>query len=199
MTVNLVADVFCGCGTTAVETGLFGYTIGRPSLGEDGRYQIDRRRQSGERSVAEDEIDLDSGFLIAPPALPAKPILPDDSAADGETDEDSSAHEDDEYDSAVDVAGHDSTPLGEQSDREIAVSFTADASKLYAAWYALANLADVAWGGYGQRQRDRRERLRQSQAREWRLGAALGTRADRGGRHVKRFTAERPLPRIPGR
>ena len=128
-----------------VETGLFGYTIGRPTLGESGRYQIDRQRVSFERSVADDEIDLDSGFLIAPAALPAKPIQSGDSAGDSDTDENTSAQATDENDSgAADVAGHDSTPLGVQSGRDIAVSFTADASKLYAAWNALANLADVA-------------------------------------------------------
>lgn len=128
-----------------VETGLFGYTIGRPSLGEDGRYQIDRQRVSFERSVADDEIDLDSGFLIASAALPAKPILSGHSAGDSDADEGTSAQATDENDSGTtDVAGHDSTPLGVQSGRHIAVSFTADASKLYAAWKALANLADVA-------------------------------------------------------
>ena len=48
--------------TRGVETGLFGYTTGRPVLGEDGRYQVDRSRVAFERTVAGDEIDLDSGF-----------------------------------------------------------------------------------------------------------------------------------------
>ena len=40
-----------------VATGLFGFITGRPPLGEDGRYQIDRSRVAFERNVAEDEID----------------------------------------------------------------------------------------------------------------------------------------------
>ena len=56
-----------------VETGLFAYVTARPPLGDDGRYQIDRSRVAFERSVADDEIDLDSGFLIVPAALPEKP------------------------------------------------------------------------------------------------------------------------------
>ena len=59
-----------------VQTGLFGYTTGRPSLGNDGHYQIDRSRIAFERSVADDEIDLDSGFLILPRAIPEKPVEP---------------------------------------------------------------------------------------------------------------------------
>ena len=53
-----------------VETGLFGYATARPPLGEDGRYRLDRSRIAFERAVAADEIDLDSGFLILPAALP---------------------------------------------------------------------------------------------------------------------------------
>ena len=49
---------------------------GRPNLGDDGRYQLDCSRVAFERSVADDEIDLDSGFLIIPKALPAKPVEP---------------------------------------------------------------------------------------------------------------------------
>ena len=59
-----------------VQTGLFGYATGRPNLGDDGRYQLDWSRVAFERSVADDEIDLDSGFLIIPKALPAKPVEP---------------------------------------------------------------------------------------------------------------------------
>jgi hypothetical protein len=128
-----------------VETGLFGYVTGRPQLGEDGRYQIDRSRVAFERSVTEDEIDLDSGFLITPAAIPEKPAT-----TSGET-------------TGSDEGGGDSTQPGDGSDsgegtrpgdepsqpdpsggREIALSFTADQSKVYGAWNALANLADVA-------------------------------------------------------
>ncbi len=46
--------------------------------------------------------------------------------------------------SGTNVAGHGSTPLGPQTDREIAFSLTADTAKLHGAWNALAKLADVA-------------------------------------------------------
>lgn len=123
-----------------VETGLFGYAIGRPKLGEDGSYQIDRQRISFERTVADDEIDLDSGFLIVPTALPVNPVTasgqtPDDggdsstSAEDGSTGQAETATESDEPQ--------------ETGSRTVALSFVADRKNVYGAWNALANLADL--------------------------------------------------------
>ena len=56
-----------------VQTGLFGYATGRPNLGT-----MDVTSSTGAGShlkggVADDEIDLDSGFLVVPKALPEKP------------------------------------------------------------------------------------------------------------------------------
>ena len=110
-----------------VETGLFGYVTGRPSLGDDGRYQIDRSRVAFERSVADDEIDLDSGFLVAPAALPENPVTPPVPPVPDPPDPPNPPN-----------------PPGPQGAREIALSFTADQSNLYAAWSALANLAEMA-------------------------------------------------------
>ena len=70
-----------------VETGLFAYVTARPPLADDGRYQIDRSRVAFERSVADDEIDLDSGFLIVPAALPEKPLPPDHQPSDSDADD----------------------------------------------------------------------------------------------------------------
>ena len=47
-----------------VQTGLFGYATGRPNLGDDGRYQLDWSRIAFERSVDDDEIDLDPGSSL---------------------------------------------------------------------------------------------------------------------------------------
>lgn len=127
-----------------VETGLFGYVTGRPNLGDDGRYQIDRSRVAFERNVADDEIDLDSGFLIVPKALPEQPseLTGTDSGGDhdtydagrtgGEVEDQKTADNDDT-----------SLPVGDD-ECEVAFSFTAGRDVLYAAWGALANLADMA-------------------------------------------------------
>ena len=68
------ADAVRAAIARGVETGLFAYTTGRPALGGDGRYRIDRSRIAFGRAVAEDEIDIDSGFLIAASALPRSSI-----------------------------------------------------------------------------------------------------------------------------
>lgn len=120
-----------------VESGLFGFVTGRPRLGDDGRYQIDRSRVAFQRTVAIDEIDVDSGFLIAPASLPAKPPPHDKSAEDSGMDDEPESGGDDSK-------GHGTAPSGGNAGREIVLSFTANASDLYAAWDALANLADVA-------------------------------------------------------
>ncbi|MDP3911995.1 MAG: hypothetical protein Q8Q14_16550 [Gemmatimonadales bacterium] len=56
-----------------IETSQFGYITGTPKLGEDGRYQIDHSRVAIGRRLGDDEVDLETGFLISPSAIPAKP------------------------------------------------------------------------------------------------------------------------------
>ena len=126
-----------------VETGLFAYATGRPALGSDGRYRLDRSRIAFERAVAEDEIDLDSGFLIAPAALPRlDEFAPAPVPAGGDSDYPtpgggaSSAREGSDDADAV-------TPAAAGS-RDVTISFSADRDTLYHAWSALANLADAA-------------------------------------------------------
>ena len=126
-----------------VETGLFGYTTGRPSLGNDGRYQIDHSRIAFERNVADDEIDLDSGFLILPRAIPEKPVEPSSETGGGdqttyETEPTGGASESQETTDPVDASPD------VEDEREVAFSFTADSQALFHAWNALANLADLA-------------------------------------------------------
>ena len=137
----LAVDVLRKAIMRGVETGLFGYATSRPALGDDGRYRIDRSHVAFGRSVAEDEIDLDSGFLMLPAALPVQPA----EAAHGDeqwlepTDQSRGASE--VRDSAVADA---SVSLAAADGREIALSFTAERDALYGAWNALANLADLA-------------------------------------------------------
>ena len=127
-----------------VETGLFGYTMGRPQLGEHEHYQIDRSRIAFERNVTEDEIDLDSGFLIAPVALPEKPATPIDEAPSGEeTGEDSGQPHNDGGSGENTRSGDTPVHPCPSGSREIALSFIADQRSLYQAWNAMANLADV--------------------------------------------------------
>ena len=135
----LTADVVRTAIGRGVETGLFGYATGRPPLGDDGHYRIDRSRVAFGRRVADDEIDLDSGFLMVPAALPVQ------SAAAG----DEQLPEPTAHTAQVDKIRDSAVPDGPVSPvapdkREIALSFTADRNALYGAWNALANLADLA-------------------------------------------------------
>ena len=126
-----------------VQTGLFGYATGRPNLGDDGRYQLDRSRVAFERSAADDEIDLDSGFLIVPKALPTKPIESRSSTSGGDPGKDGTG--DTGASGGEEATGTDNvSPPAVEDEREVAFSFTAGRNDLYAAWSALANLADVA-------------------------------------------------------
>ena len=126
-----------------VQTGLFGYATGRPNVGDDGRYQLDWSRIAFERSVDDDEVDLDSGFLIVPTALPEKPVEPSSTTSKGDPGTDDTGttgggSEDRETSDTGDVS-----PVIED-EHEVAFSFIAGRNDLYAAWNALANLADVA-------------------------------------------------------
>ena len=131
-----------------VETGLFAYTTGRPALGDDGRYRVDRGRIAFERALAEDEIDLDSGFLIAPAALPQPDeFAPVAVAAGGDGDGEASVYPTPGGGASVTREGSDDaekvTPPAAGS-RDVTISFSADRDKLFHAWSALANLADAA-------------------------------------------------------
>ena len=128
-----------------VQTGLFGYATGRFNLGDDGRYQVDRSRVAFDRNVADDEIDLDSGFLIVPKALPEKPVEPTGTAGGGDPgiyDDTGQTGGSGEVQETADTDDSSSPVVDEE--REIAFSFTAGRDDLFAAWSALANLADVA-------------------------------------------------------
>ena len=124
-----------------VETGLFGYATGRPDLGEDGRYRIDRSHVAFGRRVDEDEIDLDSGFLMLPAALPAPP----DEAAGG-----NEARPEPEAPTGLELEARDSgvpdDPVAPEAagGHEVTLSFTAERDTLFDAWGPLANLADLA-------------------------------------------------------
>ena len=132
-----------------IQEGFFGYYSGStPVVGSDGKYQVPRARVRFNTPVSHDEIDLESGFLMMPQALPLTVATP---AAAGA-----------EPTSATAVGGNESTliltsPVGGPSDapktsppggtdtqRSFEVNFSADRNQLFSAWNAIANLADLA-------------------------------------------------------
>ena len=123
-----------------VEAGLFGYVTGRPTLGEDRRYRVDRTHVAFKRNVAEDEIDLDSGFLMLPATLPAQPTETVDGVAPWSEHQPGSGLV--REDSTGIVPGTPTT-VDVVDAHEVTFSFTADSKALYDAWNALANLAEL--------------------------------------------------------
>ena len=127
-----------------VEEGVFGYTSGvAPVLGSDGRFQVSRENVVFQRALAEDEIDLESGFLMAPAAIPnaaAPASLAPQPAAGVEPTVGSAAG-----------TGSVPPPLRPQPlagrRTRVAIMFEATREQVFKAFPAIANLADMSDGG----------------------------------------------------
>ena len=118
-----------------VNKGVFGYTAGSiPSLGPDGRYQLPLDKvRFGPPQVSDDEIDLDSGFLIMPPAIPQAAPGPEPPPP-GPT-------------PPGPGSGPEPIPPGPvppAAQTTVELVFRADRTQLYTAWQAIGNLADMA-------------------------------------------------------
>ena len=121
-----------------VQERTFGYVSGTvPALGSDGKYEVPPDRVRFDKVVAEDEIDMESGFLMMPQAVPqpapvpgpgVTPVVPgpvEPPPGPGPTPPEPTLPE-----------------AGAQKTVEIA--FSANRDQLFTAWKALANLADMA-------------------------------------------------------
>ena len=120
-----------------VETGDFAYATGEPRLGANGRYEIDWSRIAFQRRVAEEEVDLDAGFLMMPNALPERQVP---SPLPGQP-EFGNQHPTPEAPGSTETETPQAPGLTASVQR---LKFTADRDALFAAWSALANLADMA-------------------------------------------------------
>jgi hypothetical protein len=117
---------------SGIKDSVFGYYSGHPpTLGSDGKYQIPYNKIRFGTVVSDDEIDLASGFLMMPDAVPQPPAAPEPEPG------------------GVGDPGIKPQPQPPKSDpnqpeKEVAFEFTADRDKLYNAWNAIANLAEMA-------------------------------------------------------
>jgi len=128
-----------------VQEGAFGYIAGTvPEIGADGKYQVPLAKVRFNAGVAEDEIDLESGFILMPQAIPQPAPVP----SPGPT--------------VVPPLGAGPTPAGmppagapglgvtplsppgAPAQKIVEVAFSADRNQLFTAWNAVANLADLA-------------------------------------------------------
>jgi hypothetical protein len=135
-----------------IQEGHFGYISGpKPGLSTAGRYEVAPSKVRFQIAVAEDEIDLDSGFLMLPQAIPQ----PEISAGPGPA----TVHPGGVADvsagggagAGVTAPSGGGTPAGAtlaqvkpQPDTTVELSFSADRNELFTAWNAIANLADMA-------------------------------------------------------
>jgi hypothetical protein len=126
-----------------VQEGIVGYFSGAaPGIGEDGKFKVAVDRVRFGVAVADDEIDLDTGFIMLPSAVPQpEPIPVPGTPITG--------------DGTGVVTQPPVTPPGVppttdggeapfETEKMVQISFSADRDALYTAWNAAANLADLA-------------------------------------------------------
>lgn len=133
-----------------VSESVFAYASGgSPALGPDGRYQVNRDKVILGRSIADDEVDFDSGFLMMPAAVPEAPAaqpagvfpvdtgaVPPPSVQEGPV--------------GIDVATS-TGPVTTGTDaagrkKRVALTFEATREQVFKAFPAIANLADKSDG-----------------------------------------------------
>lgn len=124
-----------------IAEGVFAYTSGpAPVLGSSGKFQTASEKVILARPVPEEEIDLDSGFLMLPSAVSEPPTLPTPTAIpEGSTPVPHSSG-----------TSPDPTPspnLPPQPRRTIDLSFSASREQVFKAFLAIANLAEKSDGG----------------------------------------------------
>jgi hypothetical protein len=126
-----------------VEKRLLGYIgSGAPALGADGRYQVTPAKVRFGTTVAEDEIDLESGFVMVPQAIPVEAPAP---VPGGGTPRWPGANGPTRPGPIPPGPTHPvDSPLPGASQTSVLLSFTADKDKIYGAWNAIANLAEMA-------------------------------------------------------
>ena len=134
-----------------VTEGVFAYTSTSgyvPALGPDGRYQLPRDKVTFGRTLSEDEIDFDSGFLLLPSAIPEEATQPSPAPVSSplRIDEDSLS---DNLTTPRPTTPGMPTPsiTSTQTNRTMRLSFTATRDQVFKAFPAIANLAEKSDGG----------------------------------------------------
>lgn len=138
----------------AVSESVFAYTsVGAihesPVLGPDGKYQVNRDKVILGRSIADDEVDFDSGFLMMPEALPEAPAAQPAGAFPVDTDAVPPPSVQ-EGPAGIGV-GTSTGPVTTGTDaagrkKRVAFAFEATREQVFKAFLAIANLADKSDG-----------------------------------------------------
>jgi hypothetical protein len=122
-----------------VQQGVFGYFAGAaPVVDAAGKYQVARNRVRFDAMTSDDEVDLDSGFLMLPQAIPdAAPPPGTGPVPPGPTPPSPGP-------GPTPPVGPGPGPTPPPLDKVVQLNITADRDQLYTAWNAIANLADLA-------------------------------------------------------
>jgi hypothetical protein len=132
-----------------IADNFFGYYSGStPALGSDGKYQVPVARVRFNTTVTEDEIDLESGFLMMPAAVPVAATPPATPGAEPTTVTAGPGGGPPLIltpTPGAPTGGPGAPPLGEAAaQKSVDINFSADAKQMFTAWNAIANLADMA-------------------------------------------------------
>jgi hypothetical protein len=132
-----------------VAEGIFAYTSGsQPALGPNGKFQVARDKLVIGRTLAEDEVDLESGFIMVPAAIPEAtpppapgpvPVRPKDLA-------DTSGPHAEPVGIGTDPASVRGVP-GPARQTTVRLKFKATRDQIFKAFPAIANLADKSNDG----------------------------------------------------
>lgn len=131
-----------------ISENVFGYMSGMiPNIGPDGKYEVDRSKVAIGRTLADDEIDFDTGFIMMPAAVPVEVksvpagIIDGDDPASGTAAEgtDDTGYRESAPESAE-------TPQLTGRKNRISLVFEATRDQVFKAFPAIANLADKSDG-----------------------------------------------------
>jgi hypothetical protein len=123
-----------------VQEEVIGYFTGSaPALDPSGKYQVPRNRVRFNVTISDDEVDLESGFVMLPQAIPAEPT-----PVTGPGPEFPGATPRVEDGTPPPGTGCVGPAVPTATERVVQLGFTADRDALYEAWNAIANLADMA-------------------------------------------------------
>ncbi len=125
--------------------GHFGYVSGpRPQVGPDGKFQVAPDKVRFKTGIAEDEIDLESGFLMVPQTIPEPaPVVgpgPVTVSPGGGPPPPAGGV----VPSVVVPPVAPPLPPKPEIQTVVELTFEADRNQLFTAWNAIANLADLA-------------------------------------------------------
>jgi Protein of unknown function (DUF499) len=128
-----------------VQDGFFAYYSGSaPAFGNDGKYQVPLGRVRLNAGITEEEIDLESGFLMMPQAVPV--VAPGAGSTSVDPSAPGGAPVGEQPPVLTPPSGPNDVPatLSSGAQRSVEINFSADRSQLFSAWNAIANLADLA-------------------------------------------------------